>query len=193
MAVNGRGVIAQNQNRPGDIHGIPVRNAALRLLLALSEALPKVSVLDQSDPRCRDLVISCSYLLVALDEPCRTRSVESFTYVSQCLSCAVETLGGRFQLQKKMKLHPFPLFVRSALVDLLRRFTWLLGVCCGLHDASDFGQASVEAWPRRGTELEKNGQSKTAFQNNSSQLVTTSACHRSKLFLSICTSYPGDT
>lgn len=28
----------------GDIHGIPVRNAALRLLLALSEALPKASV-----------------------------------------------------------------------------------------------------------------------------------------------------
>lgn len=52
-----------NQNRPGDIHGIPVRNAALRLLLALSEALPKVGVLDQSDQCCRDLVTTCYYLL----------------------------------------------------------------------------------------------------------------------------------
>ena len=80
-----------------------MRNAALRLLLALSEALPKVGVLDQSDQCCRDLVTTCYYLLllVALDELCRTRSVESVTYVSQCLSCPVEAFGGRFNYRRK--------------------------------------------------------------------------------------------
>jgi hypothetical protein len=78
------------------------------------------------------------------------------------LSCW--SFWGQVQLQKEMKLRSSPLSVSSALVDFLRRFTWLFGVYCGLHDAPDFGQASVEAWPRRGTEVKKNGQGKTAFQ-----------------------------
>ena len=148
-----------NQNRPGDIHGIPVRNAALRLLLALSEALPKVGVLDQSDQCCRDLVTTCCTWW-AVQNKKRWKCHLCFSmFVLSCWS-----FWGQVQLQKEMKLRSSPLSVSSALVDFLRRFTWLFGVYCGLHDAPDFGQASVEAWPRRGTEVKKNGQGKTAFQ-----------------------------